>query len=218
MSNPMHASVKQHQGHSGTRTARKICKKCNNGWIERLEERIRAPLTEIIVGESVVLDTELRHDIASWLALVTMMAEFMDPNTISIPPSDYQFLCNNGQPPAEWKIWIARYVGNRHDRWVLLHYGMQLAEFPDVLVEPHKCDTQVTTFVIGQLCVHTFRSTILGVSGAFGYNVPNMPCIWPPSEDDIGWPDVRELSDVGVQSLSQRLIHLISPAPFHGRC
>ena len=206
-------SGKLRQGHSGTRTVRKICKACNNGWIERLEEKIRAPLTKTMAGESIVLDAKLRHDFATWVTLVSMMAEFTDLNTISIPLNDHHFMYENGEPPPEWKIWIARYVGDQHDRFVLRHYAMQLADFPNVLVEPHKCDTQVTTFVLGQFCVHTFRSTILGRPNMPDYEVVNMPRIWPPIENNINWPNVQELSNAGVAMLSRKIIDLINPAP-----
>lgn len=210
----IHVSIKRRQGHSGTRTARKVCKACNNGWIERLEERIRAPLTKIMTGETIVLNTKLRRDFAAWFTLVTMMAEFSDPDTLAIPPADHRFMYDKGQPPPEWKIWIARYIGNQHHRWVLRHYGMQLADSPNVLVEPHKCDTQVTTFVIGQLCVHTFRSTVLGTPAGIDYEITDMPRIWPLTRTNLIWPCAKVLNDRGVAHLSKGIIDLIGPAPF----
>jgi hypothetical protein len=77
--------------------------------------------------------------------------------------------------------------------------GLQLSESPNVLIESHKCDTQVTTFVIGQLCVHTFRSTILGASVPEDYTVNLIPQIWPLSDADINWPNVHEIDDRGME-------------------
>ena len=38
---------------------------------------------------------------------------------------------------------------------------MQLVSSPNEVVDARKCDTQVTTLVIGELCAHTFCSTTM---------------------------------------------------------
>ena len=209
----IHRSSKRRQGHSGTRTARKVCRACNNGWIERLEEKIRDPLTKIMAGETIVLNTKLRRDFAAWFTLVTMMAEFMDPATMAIPRTDHQFMYENGRPPREWKMWIARYAGNRPDLWPMRQIGLQLLDSPDVLIETPKCDTKVATFVLGQLCVHTFRSTVLGNRVGTDYVITDMPRIWPLTRANIHWPCTKVLSDRGVLYLSECIIRMIGPAP-----
>jgi hypothetical protein len=205
-------SVKRHQGHSGTRFARKVCKTCNNGWIERLEERIREPVTQLMQGAPLILDAGTQRDMAAWMTLVTMMVEFTDPPTLASMPSDYQHIYKLSEPPPRWKVWITRYDGGSPGSHVVCHFGMQLTELPDVRVEAHKCDTQVTTFVIGQLCCHTFCSTVLsGVEGD-DYALIDIPQIWPSTGKPIDWSSARSLSDNGVILLAIALSRGIPPA------
>ncbi len=204
---------KRRQGHSGTRTARKVCKKCNNGWIERLEERNRDVIERALSGTLKTLSTQSQRDLAAWATLVTMMAEFAHLPTLSTEPQAYPLLRVNLEPPPGWGVWIARYNGTNLGQHVLRHYGLQLSPLPDVGVETHKCDTQCTTFVIGELCVHTFCSTIF--SGAEGdrYELIDIPQIWPPTGEPLDWSTARSIADAGVVSLSTALLRLIPPAP-----
>jgi len=204
---------KRRQGHSGTRTARKVCKKCNNGWIERLEERIRDVVTRALCGTLETLTTQTQRDLTAWATLVTMMAEFTHEPTLATPKDAYPALRLNQEPPAGWGVWVVRYNGTKRGSQVLRHYGVQLSPLPDVRVEAHKCDTQSTTFVIGELCLHTFCSTVF--SGAEGdrYELVDIPQIWPPAGETIDWTTVRCLGDAGTVSLSTALLRLIPPAP-----
>jgi hypothetical protein len=204
--------TKTHHGHSGTRTARKVCKKCNNGWIERLEERVRDPVTRLMNDEPVSLDAAAQQDMAAWITLVTMMVEFTDLATQATPPEDYAFLRETGNPPPRWKVWIAGYSGHDHGSHVVRHLGLQLSEFPDVRVEPHKCDTQVTTFVIGHLCAHSFSSTVIDGTDGFDYVPIDLPQIWPSAGETIEWGSARQLTDRGVVSLAGALLRVIPPA------
>lgn len=205
--------AKTHQGHSGSRTARKVCKKCNNGWIERLEERIRHPVTSLMAGKPIVLESGTQRDVAAWITLVTMMVEFTDPPSLASPRTDYIRFYESGHPPDHWKVWLARHGGGSPGDHVVRHFGMQLSEFPDVRVEDHKCDTQVTTFVIGHLCAHSFCSSVISGVGDDDYALSDLPQIWPSTGEAMDWARVHQLTDRGVISLASALVRGIPRAP-----
>jgi len=75
--------------------------------------------------------------------------------------------------------------------------------------EPAAPNTQVSTFVIGQLCAHTFSTTVL--TEFEGYESP-IARVWPIS-DDIQWPHIFSLSDRGVLSLSGAILRVLDPPP-----
>ncbi len=204
--------TKRRQGHSGTRTARKVCMKCNNGWIERLEERIREPVTRLMNDEPVSLNAPAQRDMAAWITLVTMMVEFTDLATLATTPEDYAHLRETGNPPPHWKVWIARYSGHDPGSHVVRHLGLQLSDVPDVRVEPHKCDTQVTTFVIKHFCAHSFCSTVFTGAEGDDYALIDLPQIWPATGEALDWGRARQLTDRGVVSLASALLRVIPPA------
>lgn len=205
--------VRRRQGHSGTRTARKVCKTCNNGWIERLEERVRGPVTKLMQGEPITLDLDTQRLLAAWLTLVTMMVEFTDLGTLASTPESYAYLYQIGEPPPGWKVWMAKYSGDAPGDHVVRHLGLQLTPFPDVSVKAYKCDTQVTTFVIERLCAHTFCSTQFSGTEGDDYVLIDLPQIWPPTGSAIDWASTRQLTDSGVVSLATAILGIIPPAP-----
>jgi hypothetical protein len=142
-----------------------------------------------------------------------MMAEFTHPASLAATPADYVALYESGNPPPSWKVWVAKYGGTSPGDHVVRHFGLQLSEFPDVRAEAHKCDTQVTTFVIGRLCAHSFSSTV--ISGAEGddYGPIDVPQIWPSTAEALHWGCVRQLTDRGVVSLASALVRGIPSAP-----
>jgi hypothetical protein len=148
------------------------------------------------------------------MTLLTMMLEFTDLATKASTPEDYISLYQSGEPPSQWKVWVARYIGTSPENYVARHCGMQLTPIPDVRLESPKCDTQVTTFVIGQLCIHTFCSTVITGADGEEYQLIDFPQLWPASGHDLDWAAARTIGDSGVDQLISLLRRAISP--FHG--
>ena len=96
-----------------------------------------------------------------------------------VPVADRRQLMSTGYPPFDtWRIWIARFDGaNPEDRWSR-HLGMQMVSSPDEIFRPHKCNTQVTTMVIGELCAHLVSSSVMRIPS--GYTGVELTAIWPP--------------------------------------
>src|SRR5712691_7894058 len=66
----------QQQGHMSTTKARVVCKRCNNGWMSRLEKKAKPILIPLIRGEKKTLDKESQKIVAAWIAKTVMVAEF----------------------------------------------------------------------------------------------------------------------------------------------
>ena len=65
------------------------------------------------------------------------------------------------EAPPGWKVWIARYIPHRWPgRW--LHFTVPILEGSDVSGDPadrlKPVNTQSTTFIIGEVTVHTLSS------------------------------------------------------------
>jgi hypothetical protein len=68
-----------HQGSMNSRKLRNVCKKCNNGWMSAIVNRAK-PSAEMI------------RDLAAWISLSSVMAEFTDLRTAVIPATDRKHL------------------------------------------------------------------------------------------------------------------------------
>ncbi|MFK4694207.1 hypothetical protein [Streptomyces pristinaespiralis] len=77
-----------------------VCATCNNGWMNGLEEAVRAFLIPLILsdgGTVVVLDRQQQADLAAWVMKTLMMFSYQLPKEDhqAIPPADYTHLYRN---------------------------------------------------------------------------------------------------------------------------
>jgi hypothetical protein len=76
-------------------------------------------------------------------------------------------------------------------------YGLQLVSGPTDAVGPEHCNMQVTTLVLGRLCVHLVYAPDLPLD-QFEYEGLHLTCIWPPSRFLIDTSAMTGLSDRDV--------------------
>jgi hypothetical protein len=162
-------------GHVGTRKPRNTCRACNGGWMRLIEENTMPFLSSLILSQPYPLNLAEQQMLAAMLCLVSMRVEASSHEMKSIPQSDREWLMENPEPPAGWKIWIAHYQGNlTMDQQYM---AMQIASAPNVTASVEYCNTQVTSLVIGHFYAHLFSSTVW--SDFPGYAGIEFAQLWP---------------------------------------
>jgi hypothetical protein len=168
---------KVRQGHVGTRKPRNTCKKCNSEWMRLIEENTIPFLDSLILSKPYALDIAEQQMLAALLCLVSMRLEVAwRDGPKGIPQSDREWLMDNPEPPANWKIWIGKY-GGPETTMDQQHTPMQIVSSPDVTVGVEHCNTQVTTLVVGQFYAHLFSSTAW--KDFPGYEGIDLVQLWP---------------------------------------
>jgi hypothetical protein len=121
-----------------------------------------------------------------------------------VPAEDRRHLMMMGNTPFNtWRIWIAQYDGEYPgDHWSR-HFGMQVVSSPDHVLRPHKCNTQVTTMVIGKLCTHIVSSSVMPVP--LGYDGVALTSIWPAGPFDIDSSLLPSITETEVVHLHESL-------------
>lgn len=139
-------------------------------------------LGHLLKAESFLLGLAEQQMLAALLCLVSMRIEAAwRDGPRAIPQSDRDWLMENPEPPSGWKIWIARYVGPQ--RMDQRHTPMQLASSPDVVKGIERCNTQVTSLIVGQFYAHLFSSTVW--KNFSGYQGADLVQLWPLSQRGI---------------------------------
>ncbi|HWB50362.1 MAG TPA: hypothetical protein VG651_14725 [Stellaceae bacterium] len=102
---------------------------------------------------------------------------------------------NNQTAPHGWHIWLARYQRHKWPaQWVHLTLPIMAAkDIPENASETYVLpNTQVTTFVVGSLFVHTMSSVepenIAGWASMLPRRFPLVVPILPQRESIVGWP------------------------------
>jgi hypothetical protein len=202
------------QGRAGARKPRNVCLACNGGWMSRLEQLNKPALTALIIGKSIVLRPVDQWWLASMLGLITIRMEFTDPQMQGVPLNDRETLMKTGAVPLDtWKIWIARYDDLDTDDFWTGHLGMQVVSSPREIFRPHKCNTQVTTMVIGKLMAHVASSSVMSVPD--GYSGVELAKIWPVGKFDICSLSLPSLDRLEAIHLHESWAQSIKPVPLH---
>jgi hypothetical protein len=173
---------KLRQGRVGGRKPRNTCVKCNGGWMREIEEATMPFMRGLLLGHlPFLLPSFNQRLLASLLCLVSMRVAASSETKQAIPQADRDWLRHRYEPPANWRIWIARHRGPDHmdERFAPMH----ISGSPDVETGLEYCNSQVSTFVVGKLCAHLFSSTVW--SRFDGYEGIELASIWPPSQLDI---------------------------------
>lgn len=191
-----------------------VCADCNNRWLSEIQNRAKPYLIPLITGQRVALGKEAQEHIATWCAMATMTAEFIDrdPTTIAVPQADRDWLGNNRTAPPGWRIWLAHYQRHKWPvQWVHLTLPILAAkDIPENAAETFVLpNTQVTTFVVGNLFVHVMSSTDVDNIGGWASMLPRrfplLVPVEPQRESFIAWPS---------ESITDRTADMIASA-FH---
>jgi hypothetical protein len=159
-------------------------------------------MSALISGQLVLLTPVDQWLLSALLCLITIRLEFTNLEMQGVPVADRRQLMSTGYPPFDtWRIWIARFGGaNPEDHWSR-HFGMQVVSSPKEIFRPHKCNTQVTTMVIGQLCAHLVSSSVMPIPA--GYTGVELTAIWPPSDFGIDSRAIPFLEDAEIVHLHE---------------
>lgn len=87
------------------RTVRAVCKGCNEGWMERLEEAAEPVLLRLIEGQPGHLDTSDLEIVTRWVAKTAFVMEWMDtsPNAAA---EDQRRAVMEGAPPLRFHAFL----------------------------------------------------------------------------------------------------------------
>jgi hypothetical protein len=182
----IHPDSSYKQGGLWSQKIRNVCAKCNNGWMSRLEEDAKPIISSLINNEEFTLDEGSQRIISTWVAVVSIMAEFTDMHSLSIPEDHRQFIMDNNKTPDGWSIWIGRC---KDSSWKERYSHNGFAIVPKELI---KCvpngNTQISAFTIGELFIYIFSTTVPQLFMDIPESLSNKLFCICPFEKIIYWP------------------------------
>jgi hypothetical protein len=200
-----------------------VCATCNNTWMSRLQNKAKPYLIPLLEGRQTALGVEAFKAIAAWATMVTMTAEYQlnSAGKIAVSQDDRALLKKTEGPIPEWFVWIGHYRGGKwRHQWThtsLPIVGGEQLPSADFVYTPLP-NTQTTTFVVGELYVHTMRSLYPDLCGNWHWLGTrlryNLIPIWPIRHEFIVWP-FHVLSDADVTASSDMFIKFCESA-VHG--
>jgi hypothetical protein len=206
----------EHNGAIGSHKLRIVCASCNNGWMSQIEQQSKSLLTDLIKGIDIVLDKENQQLLCDWIMMTTMVAEFTDHYTISIPYEHRNSIKNELFPPG-WKIWIGRYEGIKSTPYYK-HHGARLVSInrdTNLINQTglySKFNTQFSTFIVGQLFIHVASTMIVEQQFETNEQMNHfLKQLYPIVQTEIKLDTLQTINDVLAYSITDYFIKEKTP-------
>lgn len=183
-------------------TVRCVCTECNNGWMSKLEARIKPLVGSLMQDISAPLDAVQQKDVSLWALKTAMVVEAMKARAIvrSYQQADCEQLRLSSSIPPRTRIWLGRLSGSG-----LLAAGTDIwLDIGKVPKAGHGC---VTTIIVGHLAIQVLSTYIpakydnesINISCKMGPWDESLIDVWP-SPGSVTWPPARTFTNDGGPS------------------
>lgn len=201
---------------------RRVCRDCNGGWMSEIETNAKENLVSLMLSERMVFTEEQIRSVAGWLALKTILFEYMWKAEPVATAEEYEYLERERVPPDNWHIWIGTH---NVSTWRMRMFNQPTLAIdertltPPIVLKPGQCNTNTTSFGLGQLFAYIFFSATDSVRDHHltiddCRTARNLPCvlrIWPYC-NPIEWPRSFFLNKSDLDSISKSLNINVPPA------
>jgi hypothetical protein len=203
--NILRKTVVTRSGASFTKRIRSVCRICNSGWMNRLEQKARPILTPLILGEPMTLTPAMRQTLAEWATMKFIVLEHAERGEFVTPERDRIALKETLTMPGFFRIWIFR-CGTGGWEAGLNRISINLSLNGYLPPGLYGKNSQSITWGLGDLLFHHFATTVPNLRFdltplAKTYAVQ----LWPPVDGDINWPVNRRLEFMEAQGLAHSI-------------
>ncbi len=210
------------QGAPNTKRLKLVCRKCNGGWMSRLESAVKPFLSKMIKAETVVLNEGDRRTFAEWVAMKVLVLDQNEHMSAPIDPvfqeQDRREFYASRRIPAFFNIMIATRGGPKWTTQVWRH-ASALTTNKVTTYDGKIRNTQTVTWGMGHVLIYVVatkeRDVVPFLMKMEDMYVPPdrtiIPLVqfWPTAEHDIKWPLSLWASDVFADRLAESLQRLI---------
>lgn len=180
-----------------------VCKKCNGGWMSRLEDDAKDLLLPMLRVHGRDLHQGGQKTLATWALMKAMAFEYTNPaNARAIPQIHRDAVRADLQPPACVRIWLAAYDATHPGRY----FNSAMAIGDELTGRPEERNVYTSTFTLGPVVFQVFGTTHDEVWDAnINFKLPGViHQIWP-YENSITWNPLLNFDNRGLEDFATRI-------------
>jgi hypothetical protein len=183
-----------------------VCRKCNNGWMSKLESECIPLLGSLLEDVSLNLDSHHQQLASLWATKIAMVLDSIEGRARFYLKSDCEQFKKNRLIPEGTIVWTGRYFGRS------LHTSS--ADFTANLNESLPvADCATTVILVGHLIFEVLtvrkrpphRDRTIRMEPNLGRWNELLTPIWPITFDTVSWPPAFSFSDYGSHRLAALL-------------
>ncbi|WP_426254523.1 hypothetical protein [Sphingomonas sp. DC2300-3] len=162
-------------------TIRKVCKRCNGGWMSRLQVKVKPILQPLVSGETNSVPSSTQADLARWLTMSFMVHEQSVPDLVTTPFDVRRHFSSNQDVPPHWRILLGRVISGSTNKGAMT----SAARF----VESEIGEPEVPNFLVGVVPLGGLAAVVLGAQRDSAWALdaiplsPKLDQLWPPQGD-----------------------------------
>lgn len=185
-----------------------VCKPCNEGWMAKLERKVKPILAPMLRGEDQTLTRTQQSLLAFWFAKTDMVHERGDVKIRAIPTEHHRWLYTRHEPPPGTTIFIGHRTSvEQPHRYRCDGAYLRLPGNPPAAGDD--LDGHWATMLVGH-CVCVLFGTVFPESHGSvrfqdGFIAPRLMQIWPVGPDPLHFPPADSFDDVGLGVLHRAI-------------
>jgi hypothetical protein len=186
-------NVKQNQGSVGASRVRLVCKTCNEGWLNDMEQECFPIVEQIIRGEKQLLTKDDQAKLTRVATSITMVGEWLSKTHVVATQEERERFRLTLEPPSNWYCFIGRNASDLTTPFQLTD-GLRALE-KDAEGPIHYA---ATTMAMGPVLLHVIALSRSYLFDPDGYaEILGLAATCPPS-DWITFPFMPALDTAGV--------------------
>ena len=104
--------TKENQGSMGTSRVRRVCKSCNSGWLNTMEQACFPVVEQMIRGEKLSLDPNDQKKLVRIATSISIVSEWISRHYISTTQEERTHFYQTQEPPPGWHVFVGRNASN----------------------------------------------------------------------------------------------------------
>ena len=192
------ATYKSARGHTTTRKLRRVCRKCNNGWMSFLDNAARPLLLPMMSGASVSLRRADQELIARWIMMKCMVFENNDRADAVTTAEQRQEFMRSRTIPGFTRINLF-WCGEEPWRWQFHRHSAAL-DSPASALHPRAKNTHAFTVGVGDLVFFALQSFAADIE--FRFEDGDSRRLWPVADEFLGWPPAVRAHPITIERVA----------------
>lgn len=191
------------QGDVITKKIRVVCKKCNSGWMSRIEEAVKPILLKLINGTANIITPLEQKNVHNWIMMKAIISEHSEKDLNVTPIKDRKEFYENTTIPDYFGIYIGK--NNSDSVSGFLRHTSTLSKNNNIsgsFLGGLNRNTQSISFICNRLFVHVIAARVDNMDINKYFDLSSLVKLSIHSSQSIDWTSLSPISKSNIHQIT----------------